>query len=57
MYVDIVNKSTLFSEFPNSEKLAYVKPTYKGNGDKNDLNSHRPISNLSYLSKIIECNR
>ena len=40
--------------FPQSEKLACIKPTYKGKGDQNDLNSYRPISNISYLSKLIE---
>ena len=40
--------------FPQSEKLACIKPTYKGKGDQNDLSSYRPISNLSYLSKLIE---
>ena len=42
------------SVFLNSEKLACIKPAYKGKGDKENLSSHRPISNLSYLSKIIE---
>ena len=40
--------------FPQSEKLACIKPTYKGKGDQNDLSSYRLISNLSYLSKLIE---
>ena len=37
-----------------SEKLGIIKPTYKGKGSKNDLSAYRPISNLSYLSKITE---
>ena len=40
--------------FPQSENLACIKPTYKGKGDQNDLSSYRLISNLSYLSKLIE---
>ena len=40
--------------FPQSEKLACIKPTYKGKDDQNDLSSYRLISNLSYLSKLIE---
>ena len=54
LYFEITNKSLEFSEFPKSEKLACIKPAYKGKGDKNSLNSYRPISNLSFLSKIIE---
>ena len=40
--------------FPLSEKNAVVRPTYKGKGDIQCLNSYRPISNLSFLSKINE---
>ena len=40
--------------FPRSEKCACVKPAFKGKGDHQTLNSYRPISNLSFLSKIIE---
>ena len=54
LYFDIVNMSLTQAIFPKSEKLACVKPAYKGKGDKDDLSSYRPISNLSYLSKIIE---
>ena len=53
-YFKIVNMSLKQAVFPQSEKLGIIKPTYKGKGDKNDLSSYRPISNLSYLSKIIE---
>ena len=54
IYLEIINLSISLSEFPSSEKVAFIKPTYKGKGDVNDLNSYRPISNLSYLSKLIE---
>ena len=54
IYYNIVNMSLLHGVFPKSEKLACVKPVYKGKGDKENLNSYRPISNLSYLSKVIE---
>ena len=53
-FLNIVNMSTEYAKFPQGEKLACIKPAYKGKGDKNDLNSYRPISNLSYLSKVIE---
>ena len=54
IYLEIINLSISQSEFPSSEKVAFIKPTYKGKGEINDLNSYRPISNLSYLSKLIE---
>ena len=53
-YFEIVSKSLTQATFPNSEKLACIKPVYKEKGDKDNLGSYRPISNLSYLSKIIE---
>ena len=54
IYLDTVNMSLTQAIFPESEKLASIKPIYKGKGDIECLNSYRPISNLSYLSKIIE---
>ena len=54
IYLSITNKSLEHSEFPKSEKLACIKPAYKGKGEKNSMNSYRPISNLSFLSKVIE---
>ena len=53
IYLEIINLSISQSEFPSSEKIAFIKPTYKRK-DVNDLNSYRPISNLSFLSKLIE---
>ena len=50
----ITNMTIAQAVLPQSEKLACIKPTYKGKGDQNDLSSYRPISNLSYLSKLIE---
>ena len=54
VFLTIINMSIAQAVFPQSEKLACIKPTYKGKGYQNDLNSYRPISNLSYLSKLIE---
>ena len=54
LYHKIVNMSLTQPMFPKSEKFAYVKPTIKGKADHQCLNSYRPISNLSFLSKIIE---
>ena len=54
VYHKIVNMSLEQAVFPQSEKCAYVKPAFKGKGDYQTLDSYRPISNLSFLSKIIE---
>ena len=54
VYLTIINMSIAQAVFPQSEKLACIKPTYKGKGDQNDVSSYRSISNLSYLSKLIE---
>ena len=54
VYHKIVNMSLTQAMFPVSEKFAYVKPTIEGKADHQCLNSYRPISNLSFLSKIIE---
>ena len=53
VYLTIINMSIAQAVFPQSEKLACIKPTYKGKGDQNDLSSYRQISNLSYLSKLM----
>ena len=50
----IVNSSILSSKFPSSEKRAIVKPVLKGKLDHQNLSSFRPVSNLSFLSKILE---
>ena len=54
VYLTLISMSIAQAVFPQSEKLVCIKPTYKGKGDQNDLSSYRPISNLSYLSKLIE---
>ena len=51
VYLTIIDMSIAQAVFPQSEKLACIKPTYKGKGDQNDLSSYRQTSNLSYLSK------
>ena len=51
----IVNGSLTSGVFPSVLKKAVIRPVYKGKGlDVNSLSSYRPISNLSFLSKIIE---
>ena len=51
----IVNGSLTNGVFPSVLKKAVIRPVYKGKGlDSNDVGSYRPISNLSFISKIIE---
>ena len=51
---DMVNVSIDNNVFPLSEKRAIVKPIVKGKLDPQSLNSFRPVSNLTFLSKILE---
>lgn len=52
---NIVNKCLTEGIFPSSEKRAVVKPLLKKVGlDEEVLNNYRPVSNPSFLSKIIE---
>ena len=51
----ICNASFVLGILPTSHKHAIVQPRLKkATLDPNDLNSYRPISNLSFLSKTIE---
>ena len=51
----IVNTSLASGMSPTALKSAMLKPaTMKFTMDPDDLKSYRPISNLTYLSKIIE---
>lgn len=51
----IINKSFVEGIFPSSEKRAVVRPLLKKSTlDRNVLNNYRPVSNLSFLSKVIE---
>ena len=54
IFCNIINCSFKCNKFPDSEKQAVIHPFYKGEGDKNSFKYCRPISNLSFLSKIIE---
>lgn len=52
---NIINDSITNNCFPDSEKNAIIRPLIKNiNGDNNDLHNYRPVSNLSFLSKIME---
>ena len=51
----LMNNSILTGTFPESFKSAVVKPLLKKPTlDQNTLKNYRPISNLSFLSKILE---
>ena len=51
----IVNGSLTSGIFPDSCKMAVVRPTIKNhNGDINDTKEYRPVSNLYFISKLIE---
>ena len=55
LLTDIVNKSLTSGVFPEIFKTALVKPLLKKPSlDPNDLKNYRPVSNLSFISKIIE---
>ena len=51
----IVNESLKSGVFPSEYKKAVVKPTFKGHGvDRDSIASYRPVSNLSFMSKLLE---
>ena len=53
--LNIVNCSLQTGVFPTAFKTAVVKPLLKkSNVDPNVLNNYRPVSNLPFLSKILE---
>ena len=54
MQLEIINKCLVDGVFPNSEKIAIIKPTLKNKLDPQELGSYRPVSNLTFLSKMIE---
>ena len=52
---DIINSSLSSGIVPDIFKSAIVRPLLKKhNLDKNDLKNYRPVSNLSFLSKLLE---
>ena len=51
----IVNRSLSTGCFPDSQKIAHVKPLLKKpNLDKEVFKNYRPVANLKYLGKTIE---
>ena len=52
---NIINYSLKEGSFPNCFKIAYVTPLLKKPSlDRNLLKTYRPVSNLSFISKLIE---
>ena len=53
--VSVINKSLLHGHVPTSLKFALVKPLLKKPTlDKDELGNYRPVSNLTYISKLVE---
>ena len=51
----VVNSSPSTGRFPAAWKLAIVKPLFKKPSlDSNSLSSYRPVSQLPFLSKVLE---
>ena len=50
----IVNQSLTTGEFLDDWKMAVVRPLIKGTNLDTELKNYRPISNVSFLSKITE---
>ena len=51
----IVNQSLLTGIFPCDLKSAIIKPTIKNyDGDEDSMSNYRPVSNLPFLSKLLE---
>lgn len=51
----IINTSLVTGVFPEQHKMALIRPLIKKQGaDENELKSYRPVSNLNFISKLIE---
>ena len=52
----MVNASLVPCRLPASHRHAIVTPQLKKQGlDASDMSNYRPVSNLSYMSKVLEC--
>ena len=55
LITSIINESITSGVYPNVYKEALVRPLIKRQGaDKEDLKNYRPVSNLHFVSKLIE---
>ena len=51
----LFNRSLVTGCFPSNFKRAVVRPLLKKSGlDARERNNYRPVSNLSFLSKLLE---
>lgn len=51
----LINSSMMSCEVPECMKMAFVTPLLKkSNLDPTDISNYRPVSNLSFLSKLLE---
>lgn len=51
----IINESLMTGSFPQCLKSASIRPTLKSRDmDRDSLKSYRPVSNLSFLAKVLE---
>ena len=50
----IVNLSLRLGDLPDKLKMAIIRPLLKKLGLETELKNYRPVSNLSFLSKLIE---
>ena len=54
-FVHIVNKSLTTGTFPDTWKCAMIRPLMKKINAGTVDSNYRPVSNLNYFSKILEC--
>ena len=52
--LNVLNGSLLTGNIPNDWRHGIVTPLLKSNLNKQDINSYRPISKTSTISKIME---
>ena len=53
--LDLINFSLITCKFPSASKSSFVIPTLKNTSlDPSPLFRYRPVSNLSFISKILE---
>ena len=51
---DIVNGSLQEGKFPDLLKQSLIRPSFKKKDSPEDMKNYRPVSNLSFISKVIE---
>ncbi len=55
VFTEIINSSLSTGTFPSAARCAIIRPILKkASLDKNHLNNYRPVSNLTFLGKILE---